>query len=135
VVLSNNRLLEEVYLGQNKLQTSGLKVLKYGMKYLYHLKKFSINDNQLTEDAGESIADIVTNCTQLQQIALQNNCLNDAGIVKLSSALVNLSNLKLLHLGNNNITEQAADSIAEIIAISPLEDFDVGGNKRVVKAV
>ena len=128
-VLNNNWLLEDLYLGYNKLQTEGVIKLSAALKQLHCLKRLNFNDNQITELAACGIADVITSNSGLEKLWLYKNHLKDEGINVITSALKGIHHLKLLQLENNGITQKAADNVAQAISSNHLlETIRVGNN-------
>ena len=128
-VIINNPLLQNFDLSNNKIKEGITEVLN-ALKTLTHLKVLSFHHNQITDDAANDIAEVISNNCALEKVWLNNNELKLTGIKKIAQALQHINTLKLLQLDGNDITEEAADGIARVINNNPsLEILSLGGNK------
>ena len=128
--------LEILHLGNNKLQSNGVSTLCCSLKKILYLKEFSIRGNSITEEAGDSIAEVIASNCDLEKLWLNNNKLKSAGIIKITNAFQYCSSLKLLQLDDNDITTEAADGIAAVINNNPLlQTVTLGNNKLETEGV
>ena len=128
-VINNNPLLQNFDLSNNKIKEGIIKVLN-ALKTLSHLEVLSFHHNQITDDAANDIAEVISNNCALKKVWLNNNKLKLTGIKKITQALQHINTLKLLHLDNNDITEEAADGIAAVINNNPLLQIIALGNNK-----
>ena len=128
-VIANNPSLEVVNLRNNKLRSSGIKVLAKAFKNICHLKLLALNGNQIDEEAADHIASIIANNVTIEKLLLYNNALK-SGICKICQVLKCHKNLQVLRISQNYIQEEAADDIAEVINHNELlKVFDVANNR------
>ena len=78
------------------------------------------NGAYITEEAADSIADVISRNANLEKLLLQSNFFKDKGIIKIARAIKDYHSLKVLDLEDNDITEDALDSLFEVIANNPL---------------
>jgi len=126
--LSQNCKLEELDLGCNKLQAAGaIKIAE--MSNITNLRKLNIRSNDITEDAAESISRFLSQNCKLEELDLGCNKLKAAGAIEIVE-ISNITNLKKLNIRGNDITENAAESIAHFLSQNyKLEELDLGCNK------
>ena len=142
-VISNNIHLQEINLGYNNLQASGIIKIAESLQKISSLTKFYINHNGITHEAADDIAAVISRNTSLQEIDVSENNLQTIGAKKIAKALGSISALEKLNLSNNNITDEAADDIAAAIScITKLQEFDISENnlltvgvKKIMKAL
>ena len=112
VVISNNFLLQQVWLDGNNLLTRGVVIIASALKTLSSIRVLSLCSNGITDDAAEEICDVITNNVLLVDLCLGNNQLQAMGVCKITVALRKLLMLKKLDLFNNYITPDAAEELA-----------------------
>ena len=142
-VISNNIHLQEVNLGYNNLQASGIIKIAGSLQKISSLTKLYINHNSIFHEAADDIAAVISCNTSLQEINVSKNHLQIIGAKKIAKALGKISALENLNLSNNNITAEAADDIAAVISCNTsLKEIDVSinnlqtiGAKKIVKAL
>ena len=127
-MISHNKYMERLLLSDNNLNDYG--VIKIAQSLCKHtkLKIINLQSNSITEKSAEALASIISNNIGLEQLYLDNNTIQ-LGVIKMSTALTNISTLKELDLDNNNIPEEAANELsAAIRANNSLEKLWLGGN-------
>ena len=112
--ITKSKLLERLLLSDNNLNDDGVIKIAHSLCKHSNLKCFNLRNNNITEEAAEALASIISSNTGLEKLYLGNNQLQ-LGVIKLSTALKNISSLKVLDLDNNNIQEQAADELSSVI--------------------
>ena len=128
-VISNNIHLQEVNLGFNNLQASGIIKIAESLQKISSLTKLYINHNSITHEAADDIAAVISCNTSLQEIDISKNNLLTTGVQKIMKALQGINTLKKLCLSSNNITSVATDDIATIVSCNiHLQEFDIGRN-------
>ena len=135
-VITNNPSLKVVNLRNNKLRSSGIKVISKAFKNICYLKLLALNGNQIDEEAADDIASIIANNVRIEKLLLYNNALKSEGICTICQALRHHKNLKVFRISKNNIQEAAADDIAEVIYYNPLlKVVDIGNNRLLTEGV
>ena len=136
LVISNNLLIESLWLGINKLKSEGVIKVAIAAKKLHHLRMLCFSSSGITEDAADYISEIIINNSGLEILFLDSNRLGALGIQKICHGLKHNSGLKLISIENNFITEKAADDIASVIDKNPLlKRIYLGNNKIQPKGV
>ena len=127
--ISCNTHLEELDSGDYNLQTAGVVVTSRALQSISTLKRWYISKNNVTEEAAEDIAAVISCNTQLQEFDVSNNNLQAAGVITISKALQSITTLTKLYISKNNITDKAAVYIATAITCNTqLQEFDVSNN-------
>ena len=127
-VICCNSHLQELNLGSNYLQTSGIIKITKSLQKISSLTKLYINHNNITCEAADDIAAAISCNTKLQEFDISGNN-QTTGVIKIIKALKVNSTLRKLYLSNNNITGGVAYDIAAVISCNTeLEDLDVSGN-------
>ena len=114
-VLAKNTKLQELNLGGNKLTFS------YIARTLYHIRSlvyFNVSNGIISDKVVDSIADIISNNTGLQELHLSNNSLEAESIFIIIKAIKHLITLKVLDISSNHIGEEAAKEIKLAISIN-----------------
>ena len=91
----------------------------------------SLRDDNISEEVANVLSEALSKNSNLQQLYLGNNYLQDRGVMKITEALTDtIEYLLTLDLMNNNISEAAADALASVItSCSQLEQLYLGDNK------
>ncbi len=127
--ISCNTHLQELDLGSNDLQASGIIKISRSLQKIISLIKLYINHNNITDEAADDIAAVISCNTQLQELHLDSNDLQASGIIKISRSLQKISSLIKLYINHNNITDEAADDIADAISCNTqLQQLHLGSN-------
>ena len=127
-IISTNRSMENLLLSNNNLNDNGVIKIAQSLCKHTNLKKINLRSNNITKKSAEALASIISSNTGLEQLHLDNNTIQ-LGVIKMLTALTNISSLKVLDLDNNNVPEEAADELsAAIRANNSLEKLCLGGN-------
>ena len=127
--ISCNIHLQELNLGSNNLQASGIINIARSLQKISSLTKVYINNNNITDEAADDIAAAISCNIHLQELNLGSNNLQTSGIIKITNRLQTISSLTKLYINHNNITDEAADDIAAAVSCNTqLEVLDVSGN-------
>ena len=128
-VISCNIHLQELNLGSNNLQASGTIKIAKSLQKILSLTKLYINNSNITHEAADDIATVISCNTKLQEFNLSGNNLQKTGVIKVVKALRGISTLRKLYLSNVSIADEAADDIAAVISCNTqMEVLDVSGN-------
>ena len=90
-VISNNIHLQEVNLGYNNLQASGIIKIAGSLQKISSLTKLYINHNSISHEAADDIAAVISCNTSLQEINVSRNHLQTIGAKKIAKALGKIS--------------------------------------------
>ena len=125
-VVSHNSKIQKLNLDDNNLKTMGMMNIATSLQGISTLTSLHVSNNNVTKEASCHIAAALSCNTQLHELDISKNPVDIATIM---NPLQNISTLKRLRISNNNITEQAADDIANVLASNiQLEVFDISGN-------
>ena len=113
-ILSDNNFMESLLLSDNKLNDDGIIKIAQSLCKHTKLKIINLQSNNITEKSAEALASIISSNTELEELYLGNNTMQ-LGVIVISTALKNISSLKVLDLANNNIPEKAADELSAAI--------------------
>ncbi|XP_044872096.1 ribonuclease inhibitor isoform X1 [Mauremys mutica] len=131
-VLSTKPTLTELQLGDNKLGTSGVKVLCEGlMDPNCKLQKLQLEYCELSPDNCEMLCAALRTKPSLRVLNISNNKLGDAAVKVLCQGLMDPNcNLQSLHLENCRITAASCGDLSTVLARKPsLTELSVGENK------
>ena len=110
LAIESNKFLTKLSLSLNNLQFSANVILK-SLATITSLIMFDLNNNQITQEAGEALASVIMHNTRLEELHLHTNSLG-IGAVKVAKALQHITTLKMLNLCNNNIPQEACEELA-----------------------
>ena len=128
LAIKSNKHLKSLWLNDNNLRSSANVILK-SLTTITTLTVLYLNNNQITEGADEVLASVIMCNTGLEELYLNDNDLN-VGILKVAKALQQITTLSILHLGNNNIPQEAYDELAlAIISNKHLKKLWLNDNK------
>ena len=110
LAIKANEQLKKIGLYSTNLKSSSVVILQ-SLSNISTLKYLNINNNQITEEAGEALASVIMCNTGLQELYLRNNNLGK-GMLKVAKALQHITSLKLLNLGDNCISNEVSKELA-----------------------
>ena len=126
-VIISNRCLEQLGLGNNDLKSSADVVLQ-ALQGVAKLKTLNLDNNNMTSEVAEDLAEVIIRNRCLEQLGLANNDLKSSAVVVLQ-ALQGVTKLKTLDLNNNNMTSEVAEDLAGVIKSNPcLEHLGLANN-------
>ena len=142
-VLSHNKDLQKLYLGDVKLKSAGIFKIQNALQHTSKLIVFSLSNNNIDYVAADSVTKVLSCNEDMQELYLARNNLQAHGIIKITRALHNTSSLKVFNVSNNNISDKAANDIAAVLSHNnKLEVLNVRNNKletagiiKIVKAL
>ena len=111
-ILNNNVNLKELDLSHNCIQVNGA-IRIFNNATMFRLNKLNISYNNITDQAADDIASFITYNSELKILDLCHNNLQTSGTIKICKT--NISKLINLNISHNNITKDAADSIATFL--------------------
>jgi len=116
-VLFRNTNLQVLNLNTNDLQTAGLTKILRALHQTSTLKELDISNNNATKEVADDIASLLSHNTKLQALNLDNNILESEGFTKIAKSLCKFSSAFIkLYIGNNNITDTAANDVAAVLS-------------------
>ena len=128
-LVSRNTKLNVIEISGSKLQTTGIIKIMKALQGIYTLKKLYLNNDNITEEAADNIATVISCNLDLQELNLGSNNLQASGIIKIARSLQKISSLAKLYIDHNNITDEAADDIAAAISCNiNLQELNLGSN-------
>ena len=124
--IKTNHCLEDLRLSNNSFQLS-IPLILQSLMDTKHLKILQISNNSITENAAETLALVIENNIQLEDVSLPNNDFQDFAVV-IVHALEKLSKLKKLNLNNNKMSSNVSHGLAEIISNNNLSELFLSNN-------
>ena len=103
---SNNNLTKEL-----SGEFQGILTALKSLCCISTLKLFDIKNNQITEEAAETLASVITHNTGLKELHLNNSNLGE-GMLIITKSLQQISSLRLIDLGNTSISKEASGQLA-----------------------
>ena len=128
-MITNNLLLEILDIGDNKLESEGIRNISKVLIKLSHLRVLRLCGNKITDDAASDITEVIGNLPALEKLHLNNNNIGVAGIKSICESLQHKA-LKLLQLDDLGMIEEVAGDIAAVIDCNPLLEYIYLGNNR-----
>ena len=107
--------LQELDLSKNHLNAEQCSTICKSLKVLT-LKRFYLHENDITDEAADDIANVLLHNTQLQIFNVAQNLFETVGIRSIAKGLQKISTLTHLYLGNNSISNEAVDDIADVLS-------------------
>ena len=116
-----------------------MKIAK-GLQNTSSLTILNITNNNISEEAADDMAAVLSHNTKLQELYVGENNLQASGAMKIAKGLQNTSSLTILNISNN---EEAVDDIAAVLSHNnKLVTLELGNNylgtlgvKKIVKAL
>ena len=125
-IFSQNNKLNELDLSDNSLNPEAASRILNGLN-TSTLIKFRISHNNINDEVAGDIANFLSKCTNLEELDLSCNSLQDIGAIEISRA--NISSLISFNISHNNITIKAADDVANFLSRnSQIQTFDISCN-------
>ena len=99
-----------------RLTDETLKAIIWPLKTNQQCKTLRLNNNSITSVGASLLADLLDTGKVLQDLSLFHNAIADNGVLSLARILSNSNNtLVELHLGDNQITDQGVQYLAEML--------------------
>ena len=116
-VIATNTNLVSLDLEGMSVHIDGVKTILNAMKSLKSLTFLDISKNNINKDVAESdnFMTVITKNTCLNTLRMSENNLGMGGLTKLTTALLELKEIKQLNLINTGITYKSAEKLAEAI--------------------
>ena len=131
-----NNILEQLWLRGNELYDKGALVVLQSLHNLSTLLILDLSFNHLSSESADGIVVVIGNNCSLQQLWLDGNDLLTRGVVIIASALKKLSSLRILSLCSNEITDDAAEEISNVITSNVLlVDLLLGNNQLEITGI
>ena len=129
VAIAHNTHLQEFIISGNGLGVLGAKMIARSLQKISTLTKLHIANTNISDEAVDDIAAVVSCNVYLQEFDISGNCLQAIGAAKIARGLQEISTLTKLYISNNKITYEAADEIAAAVSCnSELQDIDISEN-------
>ena len=134
--ICNSTNIEHIYLGNNAIHDKGTSQLIRALKDVRHFHTLDLYNTNITEASVDSIVEVITSNSQLQQLFLGDNKLYSSGAIKIVTALRGSHNIQVLGLSHNHITSEAAGEISTAVSTMPyLSTLMLDGNELEVYGV
>ena len=129
VMISHNIHLQELNLGSNDFQESGVIKLAKSLQKISSLTKLYISHSKTTCQVAGHLAAAISHNVRLQDLDISVNDLQTIGSIHIALALQGTGTLTRVCLNNNNICYKAANDIAVAIAKNVhLQELNISGN-------
>ena len=126
-VIANNACLEELCLGNNNFYSSAVVILQ-ALQNIIGLKVLDLSSNNVSENAGKLLANVIKSNIHLKDLRLSFNKLGSSDVV-ITQALQVISTLRILHLSGNYMSENAGKDLAAAIENNKnIEDLRLSNN-------
>ena len=125
--MSNNNHLEYVDLSNNNIQTVAVHIVK-GLQQIKSLKVLNLGNCNLSKEISTELAHIIDCNKHLEQLLLPTNNLGSSTVIILQ-VLCKISELKVLDIQGNHISEEAGEYFASMLSKNQkLEQLLLGNN-------
>ena len=109
-VIMNNTGLRELYISNNNIQNSAMKISE-ALQCIVNIESLDISFNNLTERVCDKLVGLNNSLTKLQ---LHNKL--QSSLIIILKALCSTTNLRMLELFGNVITEEAGNVLSSVIS-------------------
>ena len=129
IAISYASQLNELDVGNNYLETEGIRKIVKSFQGSQTLRKLCISNNYVTGEAANDIAAAISCNVGLQEFDISRNNLNASGAIIIAKGLQKITSLTKLYINHNSISYKATDDVAAAISCNTkLQEFDVSGN-------
>ena len=115
-ILSHNVGLKELDLSYNCLHATGAMTIFKGMKSIWHLSKFNVSHNGITDEIANDLAEILSHNVGLKELDLSYNCLHATGAMTIFKGMKSIWHLSKFNISHNNITDEVTADLVEILS-------------------
>ena len=112
---SPNKQWEMINLSHCNIDDKKFGILQTGLNTVT-FTVLNIKNNNISDEAADDIASLLSQNTKLQELNLGGNHLKATGIMKIARVLKDISTLKILNIENNNINVAAVGDIATVFS-------------------
>ncbi|XP_065917950.1 protein NLRC5-like [Dysidea avara] len=127
-ILSCNNELNSLLLHENNLQSPGIVLISKALRKISNLTVLNISKNNIGSDAADDIATLLFRNKKLQCLYADGNNFQSVGVKKILASMQNNS-LKRFGISNNNITDEAVNSITQFVRQNTqLQELKLDGN-------
>lgn len=130
-MLKTNISIEELELNGNDIDYDGIGAIAEALAVNKTLKILGLSGNYVGPAAAAVLATAIQRNSSLQEISIKGSLLGDEGAQVLADALRRREGVKTVAVdfGNNDISKEGAEAIAELIKASPdLKEINLYGN-------
>ena len=130
VAITHNTHLQEFIISGNYLGGElGAKIIAKGLQKISTLTKLYLANINNSDEATDDIAAAVSCNVHLQEFNIGKSYLHASSVIKVAKSLQKISTLTKLCINNNQITNEAAGYIANVISCnSHLQILDISSN-------
>ena len=129
VAISHNTHLQEFIISENNLGVLSATMIARNLQKISTLTKLYIAGASIGDGAADDIATAVSCNVHLQEFDISKNYLQASSVIKVAKGLRKISTLTKLCINNNQITNEAAGYIANVISCnSHLQILDISSN-------
>ena len=127
--LCSNYVLQQLWLGGNKLNTAGAMFISNSLKCMSTLQVLDLSFNNIGYQSADNVAAVIYSNPTLEQLWLDGNGLLDTGVMQICRALKRVTKLRILSLCSNGISDDSAEELSAAISSNNLlEDLLLGNN-------
>ena len=122
--------LERIDLSNTMINTANVVKICNSLNNLSSVKIFNLNNNDIDDDASDSIAAVICNNCLIEKLSISNNKFCYTGALKITNALKNAKNLKILDISNNFIAfeDHRIDLAVALSNCSVLQELNLSQN-------
>ena len=110
LVIKSNKYLEKLWLHNNNLKSSAIAILQ-SLNTISTLKLLNMENNQICDVASEALASVILHNRGLEELYLSGNHLGE-GLLNVTKALQYVTSLRMLSMGNSNISKEVSGKLA-----------------------
>ena len=119
-VLLETVSLEKLDLSNTMLNTTKVVKINNSLESISFLKIFNLNNNDIDDDATDSIGAVIYNNCLIETINLSNNALSYTGALNIANSLLVTKNITVLDISNNCIKSDCTTDLAAALSKCPI---------------
>ena len=128
-VITHNTNFQHLNVCKNYFKPLGTTRIAKSLHNIFTFTKLYISDNNITDEATESIVAVLSHNTQLQELNISGSALQTTRGDEIAKSLLNISTLTKFYFSNYSLTDEAINDIASAFCHNnKLEELDIHGN-------
>ena len=128
-VLKHRSYLHTLIVSCNNVTADGIQTLAGTIKCHSELQVLDISSNIHSSDMNVVLADAIKYCSNLHTLIINNNRLTGSDINIIAKALTKCSNLRVLDISFNDIGDDGAQGLTDIMKCRKLQSLNISHTK------
>ena len=128
--LQGKRGLIKLSIENNSISNSGLKAISLALRDCQQIQEIYLYNNDIDDEPIGDFCNLLKNQSDLFAVGLEFNRIGYKGLENILKSLVGLHKLEKLYLNQNDINQQAGDTIYEFISnVKNLKELRLSNNQ------